>query len=49
MEFEVQKKEHMQVYWEQSTCRIQEVNSNIEEEDEGYEIKKPQMKNAKNK
>ncbi len=36
-------------YQEQSTSGIQEVNSNIEEDDEGCEIQKPQMKNVKDK
>ncbi len=50
MEFEVQKKkQQMSIYQEQSAGGVQEVNSNIEEDNEGCEIQKPQMKNVRNK
>jgi hypothetical protein len=39
----------MLVYWEQSVDGIQEANSNTEEDDEGCEIQKPQMKNVEYK
>ncbi len=39
----------MLVYWEQSTSVVQEANFDVEEDDEGCEIQKPQMKNAENK
>ncbi len=50
MEFEVQKKEQqMLVYWEKNASGVQEANSNIEEDDDGCEIQKRQMKNEGNK
>ncbi len=50
MESEVLKKERQMLgYLEQSAGGVQEVNSDIEEDDEGCEIQKPQMKNVKDK
>jgi len=49
MESEVHKKEQQMSIWEQSAGGVQEVISNIEEDDEGCEIQKPQMKNVGNK
>jgi hypothetical protein len=39
----------MPVYWENSVGGIEEVNSNIEEDDDKCEIQKPQMKNDEDK
>ncbi len=39
----------MPIYWEQSASGVKEVNSNIEEDNEGCEIQKPQMKNVEDK
>jgi len=50
MEFEVLKKEQqMPIYWEKRVGGIQEANSDIEEDDEGCQIQKPQMKNDEDK
>ncbi len=35
----------MPIYWEQSVGGVQEVNFDIREDDEGYQIQKAQMKN----
>ncbi len=49
MEFEMQKKEqHMLIYWEYNASGLQEANFDPKD-DEGCEIQKPQMKNAKDK
>ncbi len=49
MEFEVQKREqHMPIYWKQNVGGVQAENSNIEKENEDYEIQKPQMQSTKN-
>ncbi len=45
MEFEVQKT----IYWEKSVGGIQEANSDIEEDNEGCQLQKPQMKNDEDK
>ncbi len=39
----------MPIYWEQSVGGVQEANSNIEADNEGCEVQKPQMKNDENK
>jgi hypothetical protein len=39
----------MLVYWEQNVGGVQEVNFDIEDDDEGCEIQKPQMKNDEDK
>ncbi len=50
MEFEFpKKKQHMLIYWEKNAGGVQEANSNTKEDDEGCEIKKPQMKNDEDK
>ncbi len=50
MEFEVQEKEQqMLIYWEKNASEIQDANFDIEEEDEGCQLQKPQMKNDEDK
>ncbi len=50
MEFEIQKqKQQMPIYWEQSACGVQVENFDMEEDNQGYEIHKPHMKNVENK
>ncbi len=50
MEYEVQKNEQqMPIYWEKSVGGVKQVNSHIEEDNEGCQIWKPQMKNDENK
>ncbi len=39
----------MLVYWEKNVGGVQEVNSNIEEDDERCQIQKPHMKNDEDK
>jgi hypothetical protein len=39
----------MSIYWEQSASGVHEANSNIDEDNEGCQIKKPHMKNDENK
>ncbi len=39
----------MPIYWEQSVGGVQDANSNTEEDDEGCEIQKPQMKTVEDK
>jgi hypothetical protein len=39
----------MPAYWEQNASGIHEANFNIEEDDDGCQIKKPHMKNDENK
>ncbi len=39
----------MPIYWEKRVGGIQEANSDIEEDDEGCQIQKPQMKNDEDK
>jgi hypothetical protein len=39
----------MPVYWEQSASGVQKANFDSKEDDEGCEIQKLHMKNAKNK
>ncbi len=39
----------MPVYWEQNANGIKEANSNIEKDNEGCEIQKPQMENDEDK
>jgi len=50
MEFEVQKKEqHMPIYWEKNVGGVQDANFDIEEDDEGCQLPKPQIKNDEDK
>ncbi len=50
MESKVQKKEQqMPIYWEQNVGGVQEANFDTEEDDDGCEIQKPQMKNDEDK
>ncbi len=39
----------MPVYWEQNVNGVQEAHSDTKEDDEGYQVQKPQMKNDENK
>jgi hypothetical protein len=39
----------MPIYWEKSIGGVQDVNFDIEEEDEGCQVPKPQMKNDEDK
>ncbi len=39
----------MLVYWEENAGGVQEANFDIEDDDEGCEIQKPQMKNDEDK
>jgi len=38
IEFEVQKKEQMLVYWEKSACGVREANFDIEEDNDECQI-----------
>ncbi len=50
MEYEVQKQEQqMLVYWGQNVSGVQAENFDMEADDENYEIRKPHMKNVKDK
>jgi len=37
----------MSIYWEQNVGGVHAENSDMKEEDEDYEIQKPQMQNTK--
>jgi hypothetical protein len=39
----------MLIYWEKNVNGVQEVNSDIEEDDEGCQIQKPWIKNDEDK
>jgi hypothetical protein len=39
----------MPIYWEKSVGGVKQVNSHTEEDNEGCQIWKPQMKNDENK
>ncbi len=49
MESKIQKKEKMSIYWEHNVGGIHEANFDTEKDNEGCEIKKPQMKNVEDK